>query len=54
MMFENSFCMPDVAKEIYDAIEAALATGIRTADIAKPGEKSVSTTEMTAAIVARI
>ena len=54
MMFENSFGKPDVAKEIYDAIEAALATGIRTADIARPGEKSVSTTEMTSAIVARI
>jgi 3-isopropylmalate dehydrogenase len=52
MMFENSFCMPDVAAEIYDAIERALATGIRTADIASPGEKSVSTTEMTKAIVA--
>jgi 3-isopropylmalate dehydrogenase len=52
MMFENSFCMPDVATEIYDAIERALATGIRTADIAKPGEKTASTTEMTAAIIA--
>ncbi len=52
MMFENSFCMPDIATEIYQAIEKALATGIRTADIAKPGEKAVSTTEMTAAIVA--
>ncbi|NTU93484.1 MAG: 3-isopropylmalate dehydrogenase [Chlorobiaceae bacterium] len=52
MMFENSFCMPDVATEIYDAIEQALATGVRTADIAKPGEKSISTTGMTAAIVA--
>lgn len=54
MMFENSFCMPEVANEIYDAIERALATGVRTADIAKPGEKTVSTTEMTAAIVACI
>lgn len=52
MMFENSFCMPDVATEIYDAIEQALATGVRTADIAKPDEKSISTTGMTAAIVA--
>jgi 3-isopropylmalate dehydrogenase len=44
--------MPDIANEIYEAIEKALATGIRTADIAKPGETAVSTTEMTAAIVA--
>ena len=54
MMFENSFGKPEVAAEIYEAIERALATGVRTADIARPGEKAVSTTEMTAAIVACI
>lgn len=51
MMFEHSFCMPDVAQEIYRAIEAALAEGLRTADIAAPGQPTVSTTEMTAAIL---
>jgi len=51
MMFEYSFCMPDIATEIYQAIEATLASGLRTADIANPGELSVSTTEMTEAIV---
>jgi 3-isopropylmalate dehydrogenase len=51
MMFEHSFCMPDVATEIYDAIECALAKGARTADIARPGEATVSTTGMTSAIV---
>ncbi|MBM3421944.1 MAG: 3-isopropylmalate dehydrogenase [Chlorobi bacterium] len=51
MMFEHSFCMPDVADEIYKAIEASLAEGLRTADITAAGQKPVSTTEMTASIV---
>ncbi|MBM3163541.1 MAG: 3-isopropylmalate dehydrogenase [Chlorobi bacterium] len=51
MMFEHSFCMPDIADEIYGAIEASLAEGLRTADIAAQGQKTVSTTEMTAAIL---
>jgi len=51
MMFEHSFCMPDVANEIYQAIETTLAEGLRTADIANAGQSAVSTTEMTAAIV---
>lgn len=50
MMFEHSFCMPDIASEIYEAIEKTLAEGLRTADIAKAGQSTVSTTEMTAAI----
>jgi 3-isopropylmalate dehydrogenase len=54
MMFENSFCMPDLSGEIYNAIEQALATGMRTADIAKPGDRVVSTTEMTDAIVGHL
>ena len=54
MMLENSFGLPEVANDIYDAIERALATGVRTADIARPGEQTISTTEMTAAIVACI
>jgi len=51
MMFEHSFCMPVIAMEIYQAIEAALASGFRTADIANPGDRIISTTEMTEAIV---
>ncbi len=54
MMFENSFGKPEIASEIYGAIEKALAAGVRTADIAKPGETVVSTTEMTSAIIARL
>jgi 3-isopropylmalate dehydrogenase len=51
MMFEHSFNKPELAREIEQAIEATLATGLRTADIAAPGDPVVSTTEMTAAIV---
>ncbi|MEI6638733.1 MAG: 3-isopropylmalate dehydrogenase [Chlorobium sp.] len=51
MMFEHSFKKPEIAREIELAIEATLAKGLRTADIAAPGEPVVSTTEMTEAIV---
>ncbi len=51
MMFEHSFGRPDIAKEIQQAIEATLAAGLRTADIANPGDATVSTTAMTEAIV---
>ena len=51
MMFDYSFSLPDIAREIYQAIEATLASGLRTADIANPGESPVSTTVMTEAIV---
>ena len=51
MMFNYSFSLPEIATEIYQAIEAALASGLRTADIANPGESAVSTTVMTEAIV---
>jgi 3-isopropylmalate dehydrogenase len=54
MMFENSFGRPDIAAEIYAAIEAALASGIRTADIAGSNSRIVSTTDMTEAIVSRL
>jgi 3-isopropylmalate dehydrogenase len=51
MMFEHSFNLPDIAREIEQAIEATLASGLRTADIANPGDRTISTTEMTEAIV---
>lgn len=54
MMFEHSFCMKNVADEIYSAIEKTLASGLRTADIANPEDTIVSTTEMTDAIVANL
>ena len=51
MMFEHSFHKPEIAREIEQAIEATLALGLRTADIANPGEPAISTIEMTEAIV---
>ena len=36
------------------AVEAALVSGVRTADLARPGEKSVSTVEMGRAIKERL
>ena len=51
MMFEHSFHLPEIAREIEQAIEATLASGLRTADIANPGDPVISTTEMTEAIV---
>ncbi|MEI6847936.1 MAG: 3-isopropylmalate dehydrogenase [Chlorobiaceae bacterium] len=51
MMFEHSFRIPEMAREIEQAIETTLASGLRTADIANPGKPVVSTTEMTEAIV---
>ncbi len=51
MMFEHSFNLPDIAREIEQAIEATLASGLRTADIANAGDRVISTTEMTEAIV---
>lgn len=51
MMFEHSFRMPDIAGEIHGAIDRTLAEGLRTADISAPSNRTVSTTEMTAAIL---
>ncbi len=51
MMFEHSFNLPEIAKEIEEAIEMTLASGLRTADIANAGDPVISTTEMTEAIV---
>ncbi len=51
MMFEHSFNLPDISREIEQAIEATLAAGFRTADIANAGDPVISTTEMTEAIV---
>ncbi len=46
MMFRYSFQRPEEADTIEKAVDAVLAEGWRTADIAKPGEKTVGTKEM--------
>ncbi len=54
MMFEHSFSMQHIAGDIYTAIEKTLESGMRTADIANPGDSVASTTEITDAITANL
>jgi 3-isopropylmalate dehydrogenase len=51
MMFRYSFGRADVAARIEGAVRSALASGLRTADIASKGLKPATTTEMGAAVV---
>jgi 3-isopropylmalate dehydrogenase len=50
MALRYSFGMGKEADMLDAAISAALARGLRTADIAAKGEKTIGTTEMGAAI----
>jgi 3-isopropylmalate dehydrogenase len=50
MMFRYTFGQADVAGRIEKAVRAALAAGLRTADIATRGAKPCSTAEMGAAV----
>ena len=52
MLLKFSFGFDDAAQAIQDAVQAVLKDGLRTGDIAGPGEKTVSTTEMGQAIIA--
>jgi 3-isopropylmalate dehydrogenase len=51
MMFRYTFALPAVALRIEKAVRAALAAGLRTADIAPKGTKPATTAEMGAAVV---
>ncbi|HEX3061274.1 MAG TPA: 3-isopropylmalate dehydrogenase [Usitatibacter sp.] len=50
MMFRYTFGKGDLAARIEKAVRAALASGLRTADIASRKEKPVTTSEMGAAV----
>jgi len=52
MMFRYTFAVPGVASRIEDAVRRALASGLRTADIAPPGVRACGTTDMGDAVVA--
>jgi 3-isopropylmalate dehydrogenase len=54
LMLRYSFKENEAAAAIEKAVEETLTAGIRTADLARPGEKSVSTTEMGRAIRERL
>jgi 3-isopropylmalate dehydrogenase len=54
LMLRYSFQENEAANAIEAAVEATLASGLRTADLARSGEKSVSTVEMGNAIRERL
>jgi 3-isopropylmalate dehydrogenase len=54
MALRYSFGMVKEADMVEAAIAAALASGLRTGDIAGPGTKTVGTAEMGGAIIAEI
>ena len=54
MMFRYTFARVDVADGIERAVRSVLARGLRTADIAAPGERAIGTREMGDAVVAAI
>ncbi|MEO5691645.1 MAG: 3-isopropylmalate dehydrogenase [Usitatibacter sp.] len=51
MMFRYTFERADIATRIEKAVRAALASGLRTADIATKGTKTTTTAEMGAAVI---
>lgn len=54
MMLRYSFHLADEASAVEQAVDAVLAEGYRTADIAKAGEKAIGTLEMGRLICERI
>jgi 3-isopropylmalate dehydrogenase len=54
MMLRHGLDRPADAERVETAVEAALARGLRTPDLAGPGEEPVGTAEMTAAVVAEL
>ena len=54
MMLRYSFNLDAEAQAIEDAIDAVLEAGLRTGDIAKQNEQSISCTEMGDAIAKAI
>ena len=54
MMLRYTFGRNDDAARIEKAVRKALAKGLRTSDIAKPGEAKIGTSEMGNAVVAAL
>jgi len=54
MMLRYSLDLDEEARLVEDAVKNVLAAGTRTADIAKPGEATVSTAQMGAAVLAEL
>jgi 3-isopropylmalate dehydrogenase len=54
MMMRYTFQLPGVAIRIETAVRKALASGLRTGDIARKGEKICRTQEMGSAVIANL
>jgi len=54
MMLRYTFNLKSEADRVEGAVRKALQQGLRTADIAKPGERTCSTSEMGAAVLAAL
>ena len=54
MMLRYTFGHADVATRVEGAVRKALGSGLRTGDIAGPGDKICSTSEMGAAVIANL
>ncbi len=54
MMLKYSFGLEEESKAINDAVTATLAKGLRTADIAKQGEKTVGSREIADAVISNL
>ena len=54
MMFRYTFARADVAERIEGAVRNVLGGGLRTADVAAPGEKAIGTREMGDAVLRAI
>ena len=54
MLLRSSFERADLADKVESAVRKVLKNGLRTGDIAKPGEPTASTTEMGDAILAEL
>ena len=54
MLLRYSLKRADLADAVENAVKQALASGLRTADIARPGERAVSTSDMGNAVMERL
>ncbi len=54
MLLRHSLGLAEEAAAVEAAVEAVIAAGLRTADIAAPGERTVSTREMADAVLAAL
>jgi 3-isopropylmalate dehydrogenase len=54
MLLRHSLGREDAARRIETAVEAVLADGLRTPDIAEPGGATVGTAEISAAVLAKL